>query len=169
MRDVYELATWQWLPRAREEVFSFFSDARNLERITPAFLKFKVLTGGPIVMRPGTLIDYRLSLHGIPLKWRTQITLWDPPRQFADVQLRGPYRQWDHTHTFEEQDGGTMVHDRILYRLPGPDLLTRAVNTLFVAPDTRKIFAHRHSALEAAMDLRGQTRSGPVTLVRARL
>ena len=169
MRDVYELATSQWLPRLRDEVFSFFSDARNLEQITPAFLKFKVLTEGPIVMRPGALIDYRLSLHGIPLKWRTQITRWDPPRMFADVQLRGPYRQWDHTHTFEEQDGGTMVHDRILYRLPGPDLLTRAVNALFVEPDTRTIFAHRHAALEAAMDLRGQTRSGPVTVVRARL
>ena len=169
MRDLYELTTWQWLPRPRPEVFAFFSDARNLERITPAFLNFHVLASGTIEMRVGALIDYRLRLRGVPLRWQSEITVWDPPRRFADVQGRGPYRQWDHTHTFEEENGGTMVHDRVLYRLPGPDLLTRAVNALLVAPDTRRIFTFRHAALEACFGIPGQTRSGPVTLARHRL
>ena len=169
MRDAYELATWQWLPRPRPQVFAFFSDARNLERITPPFLNFQVLTGSPIDIRAGALIDYRLRLRGVPLRWQSEITVWEPPRRFADVQRRGPYRQWEHTHTFDDHDGGTMVRDRVLYALPGPDLLTRAVNALLVAPDTRRIFAFRQAALEACLEVRGQTRSGPVTVDRRRL
>ena len=169
MSDVYELATWQWLPRPRPEVFAFFADARNLERITPAFLHFHLLTPSPIEIRAGTLIDYRLRMRGVPLRWQSEITAWDPPRRFADVQRRGPYRQWDHTHTFEEEDGGTMVHDRVLYRLIGPDLFTRVINSVLVAPDTRRIFAFRHAALEDCLGLQGQTRSGQVTISRRRL
>lgn len=169
MADQYELVTWQWLPRPRAEVYAFFADAHNLERITPPFLRFEVLTPGAITMRPGTLIDYRLRLRGIPIKWRTEITSWDPPHRFTDVQLRGPYTQWDHTHTFEDEDGGTVARDRVLYRLPGPDVLTRIVNAVMVEPDTRKIFAYRHAALEEAFDLRGHTRSGPVAITRLRL
>jgi ligand-binding SRPBCC domain-containing protein len=150
-------------------VFAFFADAHNLERITPPFLKFEVLTQGAIVMRPGALIDYRLRLRGVPLNWRTEITSWDPPRQFTDVQLRGPYRQWDHTHTFDDEDGGTMARDRVLYRLPGPDVFTRVVNAVMVAPDTRTIFTYRHAALEDAFDVRGRARSGPVSIARLRL
>ena len=166
MGGVYELATWQWLPRPRPEVFAFFSDARNLERITPTFLRFHVLTGGTIEMRAGAIIDYRLRLRGLPLRWQSEITVWDPPRLFADVQRRGPYRQWDHTHTFEEENGGTMVRDRVLYALPGPGILTRGVNALLVAPDTRRIFRFRHTALEECLGLKGQTRSGAVTIRR---
>src|SRR5689334_6083195 len=125
MSDIYELATWQWRPRPRHEVFDFFADARNLERITPAFLNFHVLTPSPIDMRAGAVIDSRQRLRGLPLRWRSEITIWDPPRRFADAQRRGPYQQWDHTHTFEDEDGGTMVHDRVLYRLIGPDVVTR--------------------------------------------
>ena len=169
MSDTYELATWQWLPRPRPEVFAFFADAHNLEYITPAFLHFQVLTSDRIEMRPGTLIDYRLRLRGVPLRWQSEITAWEPPRRFIDVQRRGPYRLWHHTHTFEEQDGGTMVRDEVIYRLPGPPLITRAVNALLVAPDTRRIFGFRHTALEEALGLRGQTRSGPVTVGRRRL
>lgn len=169
MRDAYELATWQRLPRPQPEVFAFFADARNLERITPAFLDFHVLTGSPIEMRAGALIDYRLRLRGVPLRWQSEITVWDPPHRFADVQRRGPYRQWDHTHTFEEDEGGTIVRDRVLYRLRGPDPLTRIVNAVLVAPDTRRIFSFRHAALEECFGLAGQTRSGPVTVVRRRL
>lgn len=168
MKDAYELETWQWLPRPRADVFAFFSDARNLERITPAFLNFHVVAS-PIEMRPGALIDYRLRLRGLSLRWRSEITVWDPPRRFTDVQRRGPYRRWEHTHTFEEEDGGTMVRDRVLYQLPGPDALTRIVNTLLVAPDTRRIFAFRHAALEESFGLPGQTRPGPVTVVTRRL
>jgi ligand-binding SRPBCC domain-containing protein len=167
--DLYELATSQWLPRPRPEVFTFFADPRNLERITPAFLHFHVVTASPIEMRAGALIDYRLRLRGVPLRWQSEITQWDPPHRFADAQRRGPYRQWDHTHTFEEESGGTMVRDHVLYRLLGPDLITRAVNALLVAPDTRRIFGFRHAALEECLGLPGQTRSGPVTIIRRRL
>ena len=169
MRDVYELTTWQWLPRPRPEVFAFFADARNLERITPAFLRFQLLASGPIDMRAGARIDYRLRLRGVPLRWQSEITIWDPPHRFTDAQRRGPYRRWDHTHTFEVENGGTMVHDRVLYRLIGPDLFTRAINRILVAPDTRRIFEFRHAALEDCLELRGRSRSGPVSLVRRRL
>ena len=169
MSDLYELATWQWLPRPRPEVFAFFADARNLERITPAFLHFHVLTANPLDMRAGAVIDYRLRLRGLPLRWRSEITAWDPPHRFADVQRRGPYRQWDHTHTFEDADGGTMVRDRVLYRLLGPDFLTRIINGALVAPDTKRIFEFRHRALDECVKVAGQSRSGPVSLVRRRL
>jgi ligand-binding SRPBCC domain-containing protein len=166
VRDVYELATWQWLPRARPAVFAFFADARNLERITPPFLHFHVLTPGPIGMHAGALIDYRLRLRGVPLRWQSEITAWEPPHRFVDVQRRGPYREWNHIHAFEEDGIGTMVRDVVRYRLPGPGLLTRAVNAFLVAPDTRRIFAFRHAAIEECFGVPGQTRSGPVTIRR---
>jgi ligand-binding SRPBCC domain-containing protein len=160
----YCLSTWQWLPRPREDVFRFFSDARNLQRITPAFLHFEVLTPGRIEMRTGTLIDYRLTLRGIPLRWKSQITLWEPPQRFADVQVRGPYSEWVHTHTFEEEDGGTLVRDVVRYRLWGPGFLTGIINRVLVAPDTKRIFEFRHNALEGIFDARARARSGEVTL-----
>ena len=106
MADVYELTTTQWLPRPLPEVFAFFSDAANLQRITPPFLNFRVLTPAPIAMHAGAIIDYRLGLRGVPLSWKTEITAWDPPHRFVDEQRRGPYRQWIHTHTFEPLDEG---------------------------------------------------------------
>ncbi len=169
MADVYTLTTWQWFPLPRAAVFDFFADAFNLERITPDILRFKVTTPAPIEMRPGTLIDYRLNLRGIPMRWRTEITEWDRPSRFVDVQLRGPYRQWHHTHTFEDQDGGTLARDRVRYRLFGPDVVTRAINRFLVAPDATRIFSFRHDALEHAFDLRGKTRQGPVAIQRGHL
>ena len=124
-----------WLPRPRPEVFAFFAEARNLEAITPPWLKFEVLTPAPIAMRAGTLIDYRLRLHGFPIRWRTEITLWEPPVRFADTQLRGPYRLWEHTHTFVEKDGGTLCRDEVRYAVPGGALIER----LFVRRDVEKI------------------------------
>jgi len=158
------LTTWQWLPCPREEVFRFFSDPRNLQRITPAFLRFEVVTAGPVEMRTGALIDYRLRLRGVPLRWRTEITLWEPPFRFADIQLRGPYAEWVHTHTFDEEYGGTLVRDAVRYRLWGPGLLTRVINQVLVAPDTKRIFEFRHRALEEIFDARGRARSGEVVL-----
>ena len=106
-----------------DEVFRFFQDAHNLEALTPDFLKFEVLTPKPIEMRTGALIDYRIRLRGIPLRWRTEITDWNPPHSFVDQQLRGPYRQWHHTHEFVEQDGGTLCTDRVRYRVLGGALI----------------------------------------------
>ena len=90
----------QFLPHPVETVFGFFAEAANLERITPPLLGFRVLTCGPIEMRAGTLIEYRLRLHGIPVGWLTRIEEWEPGVRFVDMQLAGPYRLWHHTHAF---------------------------------------------------------------------
>src|SRR5918992_3965109 len=131
--------TEQWFPRRPEEVFSFFSDALNLELITPPWLRFKVLTVTPVEMKEGTVIDYRLRLRGIPLRWQSQITVWEPPHRFVDQQRRGPYRLWVHEHTFVESEGGTLARDRVEYAVPGGAL----VQKLFVEPELKKIFAYR--------------------------
>jgi ligand-binding SRPBCC domain-containing protein len=112
------LLTQQSLPLAPGEVFPFFADAANLERITPPELHFRIITPGPIVMQRGTLIEYRLRLFGVPFTWLTRIAHWDPPRSFIDEQLWGPYRQWVHTHTFTPVDRGTLMEDRVVYQLP---------------------------------------------------
>ena len=128
-----------WLPHSRDVVFPFFADARNLEAITPPFLKFTVLTPLPIEMRVGTLIDYKLRLRGFPIRWRTRITSWEPPLRFVDEQIRGPYRQWIHEHSFEERDGGTLMRDVVRYIAPGGAI----IHFLFVRRDVESIFAFR--------------------------
>lgn len=132
----------QWLPLRPETLFTFFGDARNLERITPDLLGFKVLTREPIHMHAGTLIDYKLRVRGIPIRWRTRIEAWDPPHRFIDTQLRGPYKIWRHTHTFTAEDGGTRCVDRVRYRPPGGPLAP-LINKLAVQRDVAKIFEHR--------------------------
>ena len=137
------LTTSLWLNADIDRVFTFFSQAENLERLTPAFLKFRILTPTPVNMRTGTMIDYRLSLRGIPINWRSEITVWQPPHRFVDEQRKGPYRRWRHTHSFEARDGGTLVTDHVEYATWGGAL----VNTLVVAPDLRRIFRFRHRVL----------------------
>jgi ligand-binding SRPBCC domain-containing protein len=137
------LRTELWLPRPRAEIFLFFAEARNLERITPAWLNFEVLTPAPIMMRPGALIDYRIRVHGIPVRWRTEIAEWDPPHRFVDVQLRGPYKLWHHTHAFEDRDSGTLCVDEVRYRPRGGAL----IHWLFVRRDVERIFAYRQQVL----------------------
>ena len=144
-----------WLPRPRAEVFAFFGDALNLQAITPDFLNFQVLTPRPIEMRAGTLIDYKLRVRGIPLRWRTLIREWEPPFRFVDEQLRGPYRQWIHEHTFEERDGGTLARDVVRYSVFGGALVDR----LFVRRDVENIFAYREKRLK---ELLGLATSGSV-------
>ncbi len=132
-----------WLPRPVEEIFAFFGDAQNLQTLTPPWLNFSILTPGPIAMRPGAIIDYRLRLRGIPIRWRTEITAWDPPHRFVDEQRRGPYRLWIHEHRFTARDGGTEASDFVRYAVPGG----RLVNRFFVRPDIERIFAFRRRKL----------------------
>ena len=140
---VREFQTELWLPLPPEKLFLFFGDAFNLETITPPWLNFKVLTPAPIAMHTGTLIDYQLRIHGMPVRWRTRIKEWQPPYRFVDEQLRGPYRQWFHTHTFEPRDGGTLCRDEVQYAVPFDFL----VHHLFVRRDIEQIFAFRKETL----------------------
>jgi ligand-binding SRPBCC domain-containing protein len=134
-----------WLPVSREKVFPFFADAHNLETITPPWLNFHVLTPGEITMRAGAIIDYKLRIHGLPVRWRTEITGWNPPFSFCDEQRRGPYLLWRHTHTFEEKNGGTLCKDVVEYAAPGGAL----VNYFFVRRDVETIFAYRARTLKS--------------------
>jgi ligand-binding SRPBCC domain-containing protein len=132
-----------WLPRSIEEVFDFFSNARNLEQITPPWLKFQVMNREAITMATGTRIAYRLRLRGIPIRWESEITAWEPPYRFVDEQRRGPYRYWKHEHRFASRGNGTEVTDEVEYAVLGGTL----VNSLIVAPDVQKIFRFRQDKL----------------------
>lgn len=143
----FELTSEVLLPRSREEVFPFFADARNLERLTPPWLRFEVLTPMPIEMHRSAVIAYRLRLRGLPVRWRSEITVWEPPFRFVDEQRRGPYRLWIHEHRFEERAGETLVSDRVRYAVPGGPLLEALVERLFVRPDLERVFAYRRAVL----------------------
>jgi ligand-binding SRPBCC domain-containing protein len=132
-----------WLPLAPAELFDFFSDAGNLNVLTPPWLHLSVVTPMPVEMKSGALIDYRMHFHGFPIHWRTRITLWDPPHRFDDEQIVGPYRRWLHTHTFEAHDGGTRVCDLVSYAVP-LDFLT---HRWFVRPKIERIFGFRSHEL----------------------
>ena len=106
------------VPRPLSEVFAFFAQAENLQLLTPSFLDFRILSPLPIAMQVGTLIDYRIRLRGLPMRWRTRISAWQPPHRFADEQITGPYSFWWHEHLFTEQDGYTLISDRVTYRAP---------------------------------------------------
>jgi uncharacterized protein (TIGR01777 family) len=131
-----------WVPRPIEEVYAFFATAHNLEVITPQFLNFKILSQSTPEIQAGTLIDYRLTLHGLPLKWRTEITEWNPCSSFVDSQIRGPYRYWRHMHNFTPMKGGTLIEDHVLYRLPMA-IFGKLLAGPFVKKDVAHIFAYR--------------------------
>jgi ligand-binding SRPBCC domain-containing protein len=140
---VHAFQTELWLPLTPEELFPFFADAANLNAITPPWLSFQIVTPPPIEMREGVLIDYKLRVRGLPLRWRTRIKVWQPPHRFVDEQLRGPYRQWIHEHTFEPRDGGTLARDLVRYAVPFDFIAHRWL----VRPDIDRIFQFRSEAL----------------------
>lgn len=131
------------VPARLAEVFPFFADPMNLDLLTPPWLGFRILTPAPVTMDVGTSIEYRLKLHGIPIRWRTEITAFEPPHRFVDRQVRGPYREWIHEHVFEEVDGHTIIIDNVHYAVPGG----RIVHSLFVKRDLQRIFDYRHARI----------------------
>lgn len=161
---IHTLHREQRLEGTPEDVFPFFADARNLEQITPPLLGFDVITPGPIEMHVGTLIEYRLKVHRVPLSWLTSIQAWEPPHRFVDMQVRGPYALWHHTHTFEAtDDGGTLMRDVVRYSV-GFGALGELADRLFVARDVEAIFAYRERAVPALLGrqaLAASTASSP--------
>lgn len=136
----------QWVARDLAEVFKFFSDARNLERLTPAFLHFKIMSMSTDSIGEGTEIRYRLKVHGLPVGWVSRIIDWDAPRSFSDIQITGPYRFWCHRHLFEPANGGTWIRDRVHYGLPfGP--LGKIFTKNLVGKDVQNIFLYRQKII----------------------
>jgi ligand-binding SRPBCC domain-containing protein len=145
-----------------DDVFKFFSNAANLEALTPSALHFEILTPGPIVIAEGTLIDYRLRLLGVPFRWKTRIAAWEPPYRFVDEQLVGPYAEWVHEHTFEPTPDGTRVRDHVRYRLPLEPIGDLAYP--IVRAQLHYIFGYRTRALHRLLP----PTTGPVPTVSAR-
>jgi len=143
---VHLLEREQLVPRTADEVFAFFAQAHNLERITPSWLRFEVLTPGPIEMGSGTLIGYRLRVHAVPLRWISRIEEWDSGRLFVDRQVRGPYRVWHHRHEFVARAEGTVVRDRVRYALP-LGRFGELAHAAFVRRDLERIFDFRRAAV----------------------
>jgi hypothetical protein len=143
---VYRLESVTLIPRCKKDVFPFFAEAHNLERITPPFLNFHILTPGLIAMRAGTLIEYELTLHGMRMQWKTRIEEFVEGSHFVDVQLKGPYKMWRHRHDFEDVEGGTRMTDGVDYELPF-GLLGQLARWLFVRRQVEQIFNYRNEVV----------------------
>ena len=151
MGRIHQLSRTQLLARPRSEVFALFSDASNLEALTPPFLHFRILTPMPIEMRADARLDYQLSLFGVPVRWRTRITDWQPGRRFVDEQESGPYALWRHTHEFEERGASTLMRDVVDYSEPlGP--IGTVAHVLFVRRTLDRIFDFRRDAIVRLLD-----------------
>lgn len=149
---VHVLHREQVLPHPPATVFPFFADASNLESITPPLLRFRVVSSSPGSISAGSELDYRLRIHGIPVRWRTRIDDWSPPHRFVDTQVRGPYALWHHTHCFQPDGaGGTLMTDTVRYAIGfGP--LGRLAHRLVVARDVDEIFDYRAQAIVPLLD-----------------
>jgi len=137
----------QWVPRPVDDMFAFFSDAHNLEELTPPWLRFRILTRAGTGIEQGVEIRYTLRVHGMPVFWRTEIRSWKAPFRFTDVQRNGPYRLWHHTHRFAAENGGTRMTDVVRYRLPF-GVLGSIAHRLFVKSDVEKIFDYRREKIQ---------------------
>lgn len=154
--STYRLIREQIISRPLDEVFAFFADARNLEALTPPWLRFEILTPGEIEMRVGSIIQYALRVHGLPIHWTTSITVWNPPFEFVDVQLRGPYVLWHHRHTFEPIGNSTRMIDEVNYRLP-LGWIGRAMHSVIVRRDLKTIFDYREQAVKQLLEAASST------------
>lgn len=152
---IYILRREQWIARPMDEVFTFFADAHNLEAITPPWLGFKILFMSTDCIEEGTTIRYRLRLHGIPIDWLTEICEWNPPHSFVDEQIKGPYRQWRHTHRFEAHGSRTKMVDEVRYSLPF-GVLGRLVHEVKVRRDVNRIFDYRRLQIDARFGQTGE-------------
>lgn len=150
MAITYEFVRTLLLPIPTERAFSFFEDAKNLELITPDFLGFRILTPTPIQMRLGTSIDYRIRLFGIPMRWKTLIEQYDPPNYFVDTQVKGPYKLWQHTHTFRATSTGTEMTDHVRYQLRF-GILGEIARQTFVKRTLKHIFDYRNQRIQELM------------------
>jgi ligand-binding SRPBCC domain-containing protein len=148
---VHRLHRRQYLDHPLDEVFAFFAAARNLERITPSWLRFEVLTPEPVEMAVGAIVDYRLHLHGLRLGWTSQIEVWEPGDQFVDRSLRGPFALWHHRHRFAASGEGTIVSDEVHYALPF-GAIGELAHPLFVARDLSRIFDFRQQEVRRILD-----------------
>jgi ligand-binding SRPBCC domain-containing protein len=147
LMTTYQLVREQTVSLSLDEVFAFFADARNLETLTPPWLKFEILTPGEIPMQAGAIIQYALRFRGVPIHWTTSITVWNPPFEFVDVQLSGPYVLWHHRHTFESVGTNTKMIDEVHYRLPFGKI-GNMVHALIVRRDLQRIFDFRKKVIE---------------------
>lgn len=143
----WRLSCEQRVRQPLPEVFPFYANARNLERLTPSFLRFRIRRISSEPLASGTLIDYSLRLHHLPIRWRSRIETWDPPRRFVDRQVRGPFRTWRHTHDFRSDGGGTAITDVVLFDVHCRRLLPALVRGWLLS-DLRAIFEHRRRAVE---------------------
>jgi ligand-binding SRPBCC domain-containing protein len=154
---VYRLARSLFVPRPLDQVFPFFAEPRNLARITPPWLGFRIVTDGDLTMRQGLEISYRIHPLGLPQRWTSRISVWDPPQRFVDEQLRGPYRDWHHLHEFREVAGGTEIRDEVTYELPF-GALGRIAHRLIVRRQLESIFDHRERVVR---ELLGASAAAP--------
>ena len=147
MNKEYLLEKHQFIQKPRIEVFDFFKTPENLEKITPKNLNFNIYTPSPILMEEGAVIEYQIKLLGIPIYWRTLINEYNPPNNFRDIQLNGPYDIWDHTHMFEECKNGTMMIDKIKYSIPFK-IIGRMAHSIWVKRELQRIFDYRYEIIE---------------------
>ena len=140
---VFELSSEVRVARRTSDLFPFFSDAFNLERLTPPWLRFQVLTPRPIRMQVGTRIEYRLRVRGVPIRWISEITAWEPPHRFVDRQVKGPYRLWIHEHRFRDSGDGAICEDTVRYAVWGGAV----VNWLGAERDVKRILDYRRAKL----------------------